>query len=112
MAISPGTMNSRYSMPSTWRMRPLSDSPKTTMKSVEEMTGARTVCVHSFDTRSVSRRASQMSPALPVTARKLRGADQLAEIAQLARTAEVPALTEVGAHGAQLIGLLLGLDAL
>src|SRR5215212_8449807 len=102
MAIRPGTMNSRYSMPSTWRMRPLSDSPKTTMKSVEEMTGARTVCVQSFDTRSVSRRASHINPALPLTESRLRGADQLSQVLQLARPAEVPALTEVRAHRAQL----------
>src|SRR2546421_1292771 len=112
-------MNSRYSKPSTWRMRPLSDRPKTTMKRVDEMTGASTVCVHSFDTRSVSRRASHISPAVPACARltgitesRLRGAYQLTEVLQLARAAEVPALAEVGAHRAQLVGLLLGLDAL
>src|SRR4051794_2954181 len=105
-------MNWRYSKPSTWRIRPLSDSPNTTMNSVEEMTGASTVCVHNFDTRSVSRRASQISPAFPVTRTRLGGADHLPEILQLARAAEVPALTEVRAHRAQLVGLLLGLDAL
>src|SRR3954452_22344589 len=112
MAISPGTMNSRYSTPSTCRIRPLSDSPKTTMKSVEEMTGASTVWVHSFDTRSVSRRASQMSPAVPLTGRNLGGADQLPQIVKLARPAEVPALAELRAHRAQLLGLLLRLDPL
>src|SRR3954470_17804683 len=110
--MRPGTMNSRYWKPSMWRMRPLSERPKTTMKSVEEMTGASTVCVHNFETRSVSRRASQMSPAFPVTGTRLGGADHLAEILQLARAAEVPALTEVRAHSAQFVGLLLGLDAL
>src|SRR3954453_19084018 len=102
-------MNSRYSKPSTWRMRPLSDSPNTTMNSVDEMTGASTVCVHSFDTRSVSRRASHASPAFPLTSPRLRGADQLSEVVQLARAAEVPALAEVRAHRAQLFGLLPGL---
>src|SRR5947208_7285768 len=105
-------MNCRYGKPSTWRMRPLNDRPKTRMNSVEEMTGARTVCVQSFETRSVSRRASHQSPAVPVTPTRLRGADQLPEVAQLARVPEVPALPEVGAHRAQLVGLLLGLDAL
>src|SRR5215212_3835621 len=112
MAMSPGTMNSRYSKPSTVRIRPDSDSPKTTMKSVDEMTGARTVCVHSFETRSVSRRASHMSPAVPVMGGKLRGGDQLSEVVQLARAAEIPALTEVGTHRAKLLGLLLRLDPL
>src|SRR3954447_4234024 len=93
-------------------MRPLSDSPKTTTKRVEEMTGARTVCVHSFDTRSVSRRASHTNPALPVTQSRLGGADQLPEVLQLARPAEVPALAVVRAHRAQLVGLLLRLDSL
>src|SRR5436190_6149085 len=105
-------MNSRYWKPSMWRMRPLSERPKTTMKSVEEMTGASTVCVHSFDTRSVSRRASHNSPAVPVTGPRLGGGDQLTEVVELARAAEVPALTEVRAHRAQLVRLLLGLDAL
>src|SRR3954447_17788844 len=105
-------MNSRYSKPSTWRIRPESDRPKTTMKRVDEMTGASTVCVHSFDTRSVSRRASHISPAVPLTRRKLRGADQLPEVVQLARTTVVPALTEVRAHRAKLVGLLLRLDSL
>src|SRR5947209_10985067 len=109
-------MNCRYWKPSTCRMRPPSDNPKTTMKSVEEMTGASTVCVHSFDTRSVSRRASHTSPAVPFTLTRLVvalwRADQLPEIAQLARAAEVPALAEVRAHSAQLVGLLLGLDPL
>ncbi len=36
------------------------------MNSSEETTGARIVCVHSFDTRSVSRRASHASPVAPV----------------------------------------------
>src|SRR4051794_38747362 len=112
MAIRPGTMNWRYSKPSTCRMRPESDSPKTTMKSVEEMTGASTVCVQSFDTRSVSRRASHINPAVPDTQVRLGGADQLPEVVQLARAAEVPALAVVGAHGPQLVRLLLGLDAL
>src|SRR4051794_32361860 len=112
MAIRPGTMNWRYSKPSTCRMRPESDSPKTTTKSVEEMTGASTVCVHSFDTRSVSRRASHINPAVPDTQLRLGGADQLPEVVQLARAAEVPALSVVGAHRTELVGLLLGLDAL
>src|SRR3954447_12069049 len=105
-------MNWRYSKPSTWRMRPESESPKTTMKRVEEMTGASTVCVHSFETRSVSRRASHINPAVPDTQLRLGGADQLAEVVQLTWAAEEPALTVVGAHGAQFLGLLLGLDAL
>src|SRR3954451_12717312 len=105
-------MNCRYGKPSTWRMRPLNDRPKTRMNSVEEMTGASTVCVQSFDTRSVSRRASHNSPAVPVTRPRLRGADQLPEVVQLARASEVPALAEVRAHRPQLVGLLLGLDAL
>src|SRR3954454_5609600 len=101
-----------------WRIRPPSDSPKTTMNSVEEMTGASTVCVHNFDTRSVSRRARQISPAFPVTGTRLGGADHLPEILQLARAAEVPPLTEVrpkteaDAHRPQRAGLLMGLDAL
>src|SRR6476469_7701266 len=103
-----------------WRIRPPSERPKTTMNSVEEMTGASTVCVHNFDTRSVSRRASQISPAFPacvlhlpgITQTRLGGADHLPEVLQLARAAEVPALTEVRAHRAQLVGLLLRLDAL
>src|SRR3954454_19708300 len=98
-------MNSRYSKPSTWRMRPLSDSRNTTMKSVEEMTGASTVCVHSFDTRSVSRRASHINPAVPDTQPRLGGADQLPEVVQLTRTAEVPPLPVVGAHRTELVGL-------
>src|SRR3954469_19372249 len=106
MAIRPGTMNCRYWKPSTWRIRPPSERPKTTMKSVEEITGARTVCVQSFDTRSVSRRASHLSPAVPVTPPNLGGADQLPEVVQLAGAAEVPALAVVGAHRAQLVGLL------
>src|SRR3954447_7441593 len=102
-------MNSRYSKPSTWRMRPPSERPKTTMNSVEEITGASTVCVQSFDTRSVSRRASQINPAVPACARtgvtlsRLRGVNQLPEVLQLARVAVVPALAEVGAHRAQLV---------
>src|SRR3954447_14694884 len=112
IAIRPGTMNCRYSKPSMCRMRPPSERPKTTMNRVDEITGASTVCVQSFETRSVSRRASQIRPAVPVTSSRLRGADQLSEIVQLARAAEVPALTEVGAHAAQLVGLLLGFDAL
>src|SRR3954468_10135104 len=105
-------MNCRYGKPSTWRMRPLNDRPKTRMNSVEEMTGASTVCVQSFETRSVSRRASHHSPAAPVTGMRLRGADQLPEVVQLARAPEVPALAEVRAHRAQLVGLFLGLDPL
>src|SRR4051794_15187711 len=105
-------MNCRYSNPSTWRIRPPSDSPKTTMKSVDEMTGASTVCVHSFETRSVSRRASHINPAVPVTGLRLGGGDQLPEVVEFARAAEVPALPEVGAHRAQFVGLLFGLDAL
>src|SRR3954466_13943621 len=105
-------MNSRYGKPSMWRIRPLSDRPKTRMNSVEEMTGASTVCVHSFDTRSVSRRASHISPAVPLTRRKLRGADQLPQVVQLARATVVPALTEVRPHRPKLVGLLLCLDAL
>src|SRR3954453_17650317 len=106
-------MNCRYWNPSMWRMRPPSERPKTTMNRVDEITGASTVCVQSFETRSVSRRASQIRPAVPVTTpSRLRGADQLSEVVQLARAAEVPALTEVGAHAAQLVGLLLGFDAL
>ena len=42
-------MNTSYGTPSTWRMRPPSDSPKTRMKSSEERIGATTVCVHSFE---------------------------------------------------------------
>src|SRR3954454_19687791 len=102
-------MNCRYWNPSTCRIRPLSDRPKTTMNSVEEMTGARTVCVQSFDTRSVFRRASQINPAVPLTRLRLRGADQLAEVVQFTGPAEVPALPEVGTHRAQLVGLFLGL---
>src|SRR3954447_11387573 len=105
-------MNCRYSNPSTWRIRPPSDSPKTTMKSVDEITGASTVCVHSFETRSVSRRASHRSPAVPVMGSRLGGRYQLPEVVQLARAAEVPALPVVRAHRAQLVGLVLGLDAL
>src|SRR3954466_15438043 len=105
-------MNCRYSKPSTWRMRPDSESPKTTMNRVEEMTGPRTVCVQGFDTRSVSRRASHINPAVPDTQPRLGGADQLPEVVQLARAAEVPALSVGGAHRAELVGLLLGLDAL
>src|SRR3954454_579118 len=105
-------MNWRYSKPSTCRMRPDSDNPKTTMKRVEEMTGASTVCVHSFETRSVSRRASHINPAVPDTQLRLGGADQLPEVVQLAWPPEEPALAVVGAHRAQFLGLLLGLDAL
>ena len=36
------------------------------MKRVDETTGASTVCVQSLETRSVSRRASQSRPAIPV----------------------------------------------
>src|SRR3954454_18409662 len=104
-------MNSRYWKPSMWRMRPLSERPNTTMNSVEEMTGASTVCVHSFETRSVSRRASHTKPAVPVTGIRLGGADQLPEVRELAWPAEVPALTEVGTHRAQLVRLVLGLDS-
>src|SRR3954462_5500175 len=95
-----------------WRIRPPSDSPKTTTNSVEEMTGASTVAVHNFDTRSVSRRASQISPAFPVTGTRLGGADHLPEILQLARAAEVPARPVGRPHRAHLVGLLLGLVAL
>ncbi len=42
-------------------MRPPSESPNTRMNSSEETTGASTVWVQSFDTRSVSRRQSQTS---------------------------------------------------
>ena len=40
-------------------MRPPSDSPNTRMNRIDETTGASTVCVHSFETRSVSRLQSQ-----------------------------------------------------
>ena len=36
------------------------------MKSSDETTGASTVCVQSFETRSVSRRASQTRPVVAV----------------------------------------------
>ena len=36
-------------------MRPPSDSPKTTMKSIDDSTGAAIVCVQSFSTRALSR---------------------------------------------------------
>ena len=45
------------------------------MKRVDETTGASTVCVHSFETRSVSRRASQTArrtPSRPVLHRRPR----------------------------------------
>src|SRR3954447_620666 len=114
IAISPGTMNSRYGKPSTWRIRPPSDRPKTTMKSVEEMTAASAVWVQSFETRSVSRRASHHSPAVPVTRTRLRGrcSDQIGQVAHLARAPEEVSLPVVGTHRPQLVGLLDGLDAL
>jgi hypothetical protein len=36
------------------------------MKSAAETIGASTVCVHSFETRRVSRLISQMRPVVPV----------------------------------------------
>src|SRR3954469_24572849 len=97
-----------------WRMRPPSDRPKTTMKRVEEMTGARTVWVQSFDTRSVSRRASHTSPAVPVTRTRLRGrcSGDLGKVAHRPRAAKQEALAVVRAHRPQLVGLLDRLDAL
>src|SRR4051794_19198826 len=55
MAIRPGTMNTSYSTPPTWRMRPPSESPKTRMNRKLETTGAATVCDQSLKTRSTSR---------------------------------------------------------
>src|SRR3954466_15399654 len=103
-------MNCREWNPSTWRIRPPSERPKTTMKSVDEITGARTVWVQSFETRSVSRRASHTSPAVPVIPTRLRGrySSQIAKVVQFARPAEEVSLTEVRAHRAQLVGLLDG----
>src|SRR5256885_538608 len=66
-------MNCLYGTPSISLMRPPSEKPNTTMKSAAEMMGASTVCVHSLDTRSVSRLTSHMSPRVPpaVTPRRL-----------------------------------------
>ena len=66
MTISPGTMNCLYGTPSIWSIRPPSDRPKTTMNRLAETIGASTVCVHSFETRSVSRFTSQTRPLVPV----------------------------------------------
>ena len=43
-------------------MRPPSDSPKTTMNSIDDSTGATIVCVQSFSTRALSRPDSAISP--------------------------------------------------
>ncbi len=66
IAISPGTMKTSYSTPSIWRMRPPSDSPKTTMNRNDASTGATIVCDQSLSTRSVSRAASAMQPAVAI----------------------------------------------
>jgi hypothetical protein len=55
-------MKTSYSTELTWSIRPPSDRPKTRMNRIEEITGASTVWVQSFDTRSVSRLQSQTSP--------------------------------------------------
>jgi hypothetical protein len=49
-------------------MRSPSDRPKTTMNRLAETIGASTVCVHSFQTRSVSRLMSQIRPRRPLSA--------------------------------------------
>src|SRR5215216_1302352 len=64
IAISPGTMNWSYEMPSICLIRPPSESPNTTMNSALERIGASTVCVHSFRTRSHSRPERAIRPRL------------------------------------------------
>ena len=58
IAISPGTMKTSYSKPLIDLIRLPSERPKTRMKSAEETTGARIVCVHRRVTRRHSRRTS------------------------------------------------------
>src|SRR4051812_35653757 len=53
--MSPGTMKTLYSNPSTCLMRPPIDSPKTRMNSALDSTGAAIVCVQSLVTRATSR---------------------------------------------------------
>src|SRR3954454_378089 len=55
-------MKTLYSNPSTCLMRPPIDNPKTRMNSALEITGAATVCVQSFVTRSISRPDEAIRP--------------------------------------------------
>src|SRR4051794_20266569 len=78
-------------------MRPPIDNPKTRMNSALESTGATTVCVQSFVTRSISRPASAIRPRW--RSARLLIASTLAAVLLVAAPAD--ALQLIGHRGAR-----------